>query len=200
MREGGTVAQVDEAQGGGGEFQTATPDGSVAFYTKAGHLYRYDAATHTATDLTPSGGVKGVLGASEDGSTVYYPGPPPASRNGTKAPPPSRPRRRSRPAERLPAHHRHRPRLPRRSRLLFLSTESLTDYDNHDAATGQPDSEVFLWNATGGGLPASPATPPASARSAPRRSPAPIANGAAPGSTDSYKPRNLSATAGPRLL
>ena len=53
-------------------------------------------------------------------------------------------RRRGRPAKRLPADHRHRPGQPRRAALLFLSTESLTGYDNHDATTGQPDSEVFL--------------------------------------------------------
>ncbi len=72
LREAGTTYRPDEAQGGGGEFQTAVADDSLAFFTKAGHLYRYDAAIHAATDLTPVGGVVGVLGASEDGSTVYF--------------------------------------------------------------------------------------------------------------------------------
>ncbi|HEX3325019.1 MAG TPA: hypothetical protein VHR65_07825, partial [Solirubrobacterales bacterium] len=71
LREGAQTDQVDGAQGGGGEFQTATPDGSIAFFTKAGHLYRFVAATTVAADITPAGSVAGVLGASADGSYVY---------------------------------------------------------------------------------------------------------------------------------
>jgi hypothetical protein len=71
LREGAT-APHELAEGA--EFQSASPNGALAFYTKAGHLYRYDAGAHSSTDLTPSGGVKGVLGASEDGSTVYFQG------------------------------------------------------------------------------------------------------------------------------
>ena len=56
----------------GAQFQTATPSGAFAFYTAAEKLFRYATATHTSTELTPSGGVEGVLGASEDGSRVYY--------------------------------------------------------------------------------------------------------------------------------
>lgn len=72
LREGGATKQVDAALGGGGEFQTASDDGSVAYFTKEGHLYRYAAAADEATDLTPAGGVEGVLGASADGAYVYY--------------------------------------------------------------------------------------------------------------------------------
>lgn len=76
LREGGTTVQVDLTLGGGGTFQTASADGAVAFFTRevsAGdhHLYRY-LAGGSATDLTPSGGVAGVLGASADGSYVYF--------------------------------------------------------------------------------------------------------------------------------
>jgi hypothetical protein len=76
LRDGATTAQVDEAQGGGGRFETASGDGGVAFFTKEvsvgdRHLYRY-LAGGAATDLTPSGGVAGVLGASPDGAYVYY--------------------------------------------------------------------------------------------------------------------------------
>ena len=39
---------------------------------RRGHLWRYTPATDTATDLTPAGGVNGVLGASADGAYVYY--------------------------------------------------------------------------------------------------------------------------------
>jgi hypothetical protein len=57
---------------GAASFQTASAGGSIAFFTKADHLYRFDATTKAATDLTPSGGVEGVLGASPDGSYLYY--------------------------------------------------------------------------------------------------------------------------------
>ena len=56
----------------GGVFQAASSDGGVVFFTQGGHLYRYTAPSGPATDLTPSGGVLGVLGASDDGGVVYY--------------------------------------------------------------------------------------------------------------------------------
>jgi hypothetical protein len=59
-----------------GQFQTTSADGSVAFFTEevsgSEHLFRYLAQTQAKTDLTPSGGVVGVLGASSDGSVAYY--------------------------------------------------------------------------------------------------------------------------------
>ena len=59
-----------------GQFQTASTDGSVAFFTEevsgSQHLFRYLASTQAKTDLTPSGGVVGVLGASNDGTVIYY--------------------------------------------------------------------------------------------------------------------------------
>jgi hypothetical protein len=74
LREAGRTVQVDAAPavGGGASFQTASADGAVAFFTKAEHLYRYAAIGATTTDLTPGGGVLGVLGASADGSYLYY--------------------------------------------------------------------------------------------------------------------------------
>ena len=56
---------------GPASFQTATPDGATAFYTKAGDLYSYDAASHTSSAALASG-VVGVLGASAGGDTVYF--------------------------------------------------------------------------------------------------------------------------------
>jgi hypothetical protein len=74
--------------GGGGEFAAASSDGSRAFFeddatsgltndTVAGsgrNLYRYDANSGTLTDVTPVAGaeMQGVIGASEDGSYVYF--------------------------------------------------------------------------------------------------------------------------------
>ena len=72
LAEGATTKPVDEAQGGGGAFQAASADGRYAFFTKASHLYRWDATADTATDLTPSGGVVGVLGISASGDVAYY--------------------------------------------------------------------------------------------------------------------------------
>ena len=69
LREGAT-APYELAESA--EFQTASVNGALAFYTEAGDLYRYNAGAHSSTDLTPSGSVEGVLGASEDGSTVYF--------------------------------------------------------------------------------------------------------------------------------
>ncbi len=99
LREGGaTTVQVDASQGagpgGGGRFQAASGDGSRIFFTSdassgltndtvAGsgqNLYEYDVLTGRLRDLTPAAQVevqtgsvgRGVLGASHDGSYVYF--------------------------------------------------------------------------------------------------------------------------------
>lgn len=55
----------------GGQFWTASGDGSKVLYTK-GDLYEYDVTSGQAMDLTPGVEVAGVLGASEDGEYIYY--------------------------------------------------------------------------------------------------------------------------------
>jgi hypothetical protein len=72
LRDGGQTLQVDQAAGGGGAFQAASSDGGVAFFLESEHLYRYTVASGLAVDLTPAGGVLGVLGASGDGTYLYY--------------------------------------------------------------------------------------------------------------------------------
>lgn len=68
MRDGSrTLELADE-----GAFQVASADGSSAYYTKGSHLYRFDVSADSSTDLTPFGGVVGVLGASADGSYLYF--------------------------------------------------------------------------------------------------------------------------------
>jgi hypothetical protein len=194
LSEGAQSFQVDEAQGGGGAFQTATPDGSVAFFTKAGHLYRFLAATKSALDIAPGAGVVGVLGASADGNDVYYqdasglqhwhagttvtvaPGPgaaaagdyPPAT--GTS---------------RVSADGLH---------LAFLSTASLTGYDNTDATTKLPGSELFLYGPPPGG--GSPQLICASCNPTGERpiGPSTIPGALVNGTTLAYKPRALSAS------
>jgi hypothetical protein len=94
--DGAPTIQVDASEaggsGGGGQFWTATPDGSQVFFTddaEAGltadtvpnsgvNLYRYDVDAdrggHHLTDLTPGADpeVRGVIGVSGNGSYVYY--------------------------------------------------------------------------------------------------------------------------------
>jgi hypothetical protein len=190
LREGGSVHQVDAAQGGGGSFQTATPSGAFAFFTKAGHLYRYDAGSHNSMDLTPGGGVKGVLGTSEDGQSVYYQdagaleewdaGNVTAVAEGADA---------AAASDYSPTTGTARVSTDG-GRLLFLSKESLTGFDNHDVVSGLPDTEVFLWS-SGGGLACISCNPTGERPSGSSTIAGAYANGTAPGSTDSYKPRNL---------
>jgi hypothetical protein len=77
LREGASTVRVDTPAGEGAAFQTASADGTIAFFVKEPspgdrHLYRFSAATKGVMDLTPAGGVIGVLGASSDGAVVYY--------------------------------------------------------------------------------------------------------------------------------
>jgi hypothetical protein len=192
LRSAGQTRQVDEDAGGEGEFQTASADGAVAFFTKAEHLWRYLSSTDTATDLTPAGGVKGVLGASSDGSTTYFQdgsalrrwssGSTTIVASGAEAafettwPPVSGAARVS----------------PDGTRLLFLSRESLTGYDNTDLTTGEPDSEAFLYD---GSLTCVSCNPTLGRPIGSATIPGSVANGTAAGSTDLYKPRALSANA-----
>ena len=72
MRENGvSTVQVDATVGGGGQFQTASTDGSKVFFTKEEHLYEYNTSDGSTTDVGSSG-VLGVLGASNDGAYVYF--------------------------------------------------------------------------------------------------------------------------------
>lgn len=65
------TVQVDAAVGGGGDFWTATPDGSKVLFTK-GELYEYNLESGETTDLTPGIEVSGVIGMSENGEYIYY--------------------------------------------------------------------------------------------------------------------------------
>ena len=72
MREDDSrTVQVDASVGGGGQYWTATPDGSKVLFTKSGDLYEYDVENGQTTDLTPGGEVQGIVGTSEDLSYVY---------------------------------------------------------------------------------------------------------------------------------
>jgi hypothetical protein len=61
-----------QAVASSGTFQIANTEGTVAYVIQSGDLKRYDVAADELTDLTPGGEVQGVLGASSDGSRVYF--------------------------------------------------------------------------------------------------------------------------------
>jgi hypothetical protein len=191
LRAGGQTRQVDAAAGGGGSFETATPDGAMALYTKAGHLYRYDALADSSTDLTPSGGVTGVLGISDSATHAYY-----ATTSGlflrqgattTKV------------ADAADASNYPPTTGTARvsadgSKLLFVSTLALTGYDNTDLNTKALDSQVYLYDATGAGILTCVSCNPTNARPIGASTiPGATANGTSPGSPHVYKPRALSA-------
>jgi len=133
--------------GGGGAFQLASSDGSLAYFLKAGHLYRYQVSSQESTDITPSGGVAGVLGASASGETVYFQDAAGLWRwqEGSTAqvaggagvalssnyPPATG-------TARVSADGTH---------IAFLTDRELTDYENAGAR------EAYLWGPLGGGSP-----------------------------------------------
>jgi hypothetical protein len=184
LREGPATKQVDESVGGGGSFETASADGSVAFFTKAGHLYRYDAAGEQASDLSPGGEVEGVLGASGDGSYLYYLTAAgvylyhggasvkvAAAADAGNTPPATG-------TARLSADG---------TRLAFLSQASLTGYAN----VGK--TEVFVYDAVAKKLLCASCNPQGSTPAGPSTIPGAIATGEGPAA---YKPRALSADGG----
>jgi hypothetical protein len=191
LREGATSKQVDDAQGGGGSFEVAGADGSIAFFTKAEHLYRYDAGADTATDLTPAGGVKGVLGASADGTYAYYQdvgglqqwhaGATTQIAPGSNAAPPG---------NYPPATGTARVSADGRT-LAFLSAAELTAYENKDADTGVPVTELYLYREGEGTLLCPSCNPTGERPTGAASIPGAYANG----STHAYKPRVLVASA-----
>ncbi|HEX5762185.1 MAG TPA: hypothetical protein VFY04_03580 [Solirubrobacterales bacterium] len=190
LREGAATKQVDAAAGGGGSFETASGDGQVAYFTKAGHLWRYLAAgAGAATDLTPGGGVLGVLGASADGAVVYYLTAGGLFRWHSGAT--------TKVADAADASNYPPATGTARvsadgTKVLFLSSASLTGYDNKDLLTGAPDTQVYLHDA-GSGLICLSCNPTFARPLGPSGVPGAIANGAAPGSIQTYKPRALAA-------
>lgn len=192
-RESAGSVQVDgdPIVGGGGTFQAAAADGSVAYFTKGGVLYRYDVATAATVNLTPGGGVIGVLGASTDGSTVYYAttsgafvnrggtiiGPFASAVDLSSFPP-------STGTGRVSADG---------ATLAFLSSAELTAYDNTETTAtgpGKPVSEVYVYR-VGANKPICVSCNPTGERpQGPSMIPGAVANG--PGATRAYKPRALS--------
>jgi hypothetical protein len=192
LRDGAVSKQADEDAGGGGTFETASADGAVAYFTRSGHLWRYLAGPDAATDLTLSGGVQGVLGASATGGDVFYLTAAGLFRwhegsgsvkiadaaDASNYPPTTG-------TSRVSADG---------TKLVFVSTPALTGYDNEDLKTGLLDSQVYLYDATGAvALTCVSCNPTLGRPIGPSSIPGATANGTAPGSTRAYKPRILSA-------
>ncbi len=176
---GGGGQFMTAATDGSEAFLTDGPSAGLTSDTMTGsgqNLYRYDAATGASTDLT--GGqsdatVDGVVGASADGSYVYFVAQ--GALSGTTGatagqenlyvnhtPDPSA----------NPSSHGtttfiaalnsgdssdwnggYTARVtPDGTHLAFDSISPLTGYNNTDANTGSPDTEIFLFNATSDSL------------------------------------------------
>ncbi len=192
LREGATSTQVDGAAGGGGTLETTSADGAVAFYSKAGHLWRRVGGT--STDITPSGGVLGVLGAAADGSAVYFQDGSGLERWASGATTTVAAGATAADASTWPPSAGAARVSAEGTKLLFLSKAQLTGYNNTDKITGQPDSEVFLYDASAPKLSCVSCNQIAGKRPiGPSSIPGASVNGTAPGSVGSYKPRALSA-------
>jgi hypothetical protein len=200
LREiGDPIRSVAGSQGQAAVFQAAGTDGSVAFFSEGETLYRYATATHTAEQIATE--VEGVLGASEDGSTIYYQtGSGLYRRQGGTVAEIASGSEAAEPGDYPPTTGTARVSADG-THVLFLSKQPLTGYDNTDQQGGRPDSEVFLWNTQGGGggtLTCVSCNPTNERPIGPSSIPGAYGDGsqAAAGAgeivTDSYKPRDLS--------
>lgn len=190
LGSGAAGVEVDASLGGGGTFEAASADGAVAYFSKSGHLYRFLAVGGSITDLTPAGGVVGVLGASANGSSVYYVDGAGvqvwtggATQDVAAAADPS-----SYPAATGTA------RVSADGRILaFVSTTPLTDFDN----AGQ--AEVYRYDAENDLLACISCNPSGERPLGPAALAPATVNGTGPRATVAYKPRALSAD-GDRVL
>ncbi|HEY5192351.1 MAG TPA: hypothetical protein VIJ39_00590 [Solirubrobacteraceae bacterium] len=165
----GQTVQLDVGgENGGAQFWAASADDSKIIFTDAseltpgstgGNLYQCEVRvlagqlTCEVSDLSLGEGVGGVIDASEDGAYMYF-----VAKNeeiylahggrtslvGETGP--------------LPAAYFGDPReltarvSPNGRYLAFLSTRSLTGYDNRDAVSGERDTEMYLYDADSGHL------------------------------------------------
>lgn len=164
----------------GSEFVAAAPNGASALYLAGAELFEYDLATGEPNSVAK--GVTGVAGASEDLSRIYLiskeilsgqensvgdvaqAGAPNLYLTdraddsftfiGTLAPVEANhlSETASAPATRQPRTRTSR-LTPDGLHLAFTSFEPLTGYDNIDAASGQPDAEIYLYDADPAGGP-----------------------------------------------
>jgi hypothetical protein len=162
----------------GAEFQIASSDASRVFFTSTqdltgnlrglgsfglSDLYECEMVEEAGelkcklSDLTPSSsggpGVQGVVGASDDGSWVYFVAGTTlyVHHGGT-----TKPVAVLSGADENDWYFKNLTRMTARVSsdgrwLAFMSQRELTGYDTHDAGTGEPDEEVYLYDATANG-------------------------------------------------
>jgi DNA-binding beta-propeller fold protein YncE len=147
------------------QFWTAAADGSAALFTEGNKLREFDAASKKAKTLAES--VAGVAGASEDLSLIYFVSRRELGGEGAEGEPNLYLREEGgtklvgtlagedlhqsvylalNPASEIPIGHGARTSADG-EHLVFASTASLSGYDNRDAESGEPDAEVFLYDA-----------------------------------------------------
>jgi len=195
--EGGETKLLPETVGVGASFQTASADGRFAFFTKGASLYRYDAQTEASTPI--AAGVAGVLGASAAGDYVYYQdagglrqwhdGATATVEAGAGV---------ARTSDYLTSGRTARVSADG-TRLAFLSDAALGDFDNVDADTGLPDTELYLYGPPPGGGAAQLLCVSCNPTGERPKGSASIPGALPNGSTAAYLPRALS-TSGARVF
>ena len=152
------------------EFWSANPAGSLVIYQTAGKLFeaRIEEAGESlvSTSTQIADGVVGVMGTSEDASKVYFTSTKALAGGAVEGKPNLYLHEAGAPIKlvaslgpldsshvELPALDNIKPDF-RRARVspdgahaAFLSYAPLTGFDNTDANSGEPDSEVFLYDA-----------------------------------------------------
>jgi hypothetical protein len=170
-------------------------EGSRVYWTHGGNLYLREEAQTKQVDQAPGGGGE-LLAATPDGSLAFFVKTGVLYRysaaTGTSAA--------------LDPGGAVKAPLDVSAdgtRLAFASKAPLTGYDNTDQDTGEPDSQVFLYDATAnggaGGLACISCNPSKARPIGPSSIPGAIANGKGPQATRAYKPRAMTAN-GRRLF
>ncbi len=213
-------------------FIGAATDGSRAIFLSEGELYEYDASAKAVNLIAK--GVSGVLGTSADASKVYLvssevlstgknshgdeaqAGKPNlylhqasgftfvgtlAAVDGFNETEPGAPLS---PSAKKPRKRSSRV-TPDGNQVAFTSGAPLTGFDNTDAVSGQPDLEVFLFDASRGELICASCNPSGAAPTGQRigtgQSTAPIwAAAKIPGWTDQLRPTRALSEDGQRLF
>ncbi len=177
------TVQLDVGLSGTPKFQTANSEDTRIFFTDSGDLYEYNVEEGKLVALTTGAGVIGsVIGASEDGSWIYFVANG-ALASGAVDGTCSNSGSIARDCNLYVMHHDgmgwEAPRLvavisdadgtdwsgvleeypgltarvsPNGEWLAFVSERSLTGYDNFDAVSDEPDDEVYEYGAAAGEL------------------------------------------------
>jgi hypothetical protein len=174
----GAAVQLDTGLVGVPIFQVANRDVSEVFFTDSGDLYDYSVEQGKPVRLTEGANVRGaVLGASEDGSYVYFAATGVLAGNHNASGEVATPGANNLymlynsgsgwaatfiavlSGEDSPDWARGEPEnlnqltarvSPGGRWLAFMSRRSLTGYDNRDAVSGRLDEEVYLYGASMG--------------------------------------------------